>query len=146
MDAALPRVSEPEIFYALDRLQTLGAIREAVEGVPRPIEAFWDSLGVAPDAAVQRIARSTLTLLSSPGISIQHLADSLAALGLNTADHGDLIVTLVDDYLRPDLSTLNEMCLREERPWLAAKPVCAPIWRRAQLPPPANPLLARLVP
>ncbi|HEV7489150.1 MAG TPA: TOMM precursor leader peptide-binding protein [Thermoanaerobaculia bacterium] len=128
VDAAADRLSIAEVYYALARLETLGVIREAHDVLPRAAAAFWDALGVDATAVSQAIEQTTVTLLPMGEVTAHHLACSLAALGVGVGPGGDFCVALVDDYLRPELATLNQECLAKDRPWMLARPVGSILW------------------
>ena len=128
IEAVSDRLSIAEVYYVLDRLETLGVIREAHGGPPRAAEGFWDAVGVDPDVASRAIDQATVTLWSAGGVCAGNLARSLETLGIGVGPAGNLCIALVDDYLRPDLATLNQECLQEGRPWILARPVGSILW------------------
>lgn len=127
IDLAAPRVPAAEIFYALDRLEMLGVIRNGSDAT-LPSAAFWDSLGVEPTRAARILGQSKLALRAIGDVSTDALAASLSSLGIRVAEEGDVWIVLTDDYLRPELAEINESCLREHRPWLLARPSGSIIW------------------
>lgn len=128
VSAAAEQVSPVEIHYALQRLESLGYIRESLGVLPRPVAAFWDSLGADAAAAWQRTRELKVALLTLGGMATGPLAAALADLGVTVAGEGDLTIVLTEDYLNPELADVNERCLREGRLWLLAKTVGSTLW------------------
>src|SRR5829696_5270708 len=79
LTAAAPRASAIEVFYALERLEMLGVIREAGEALPASVETFWDALGAEPAAAVHRIAAAKVMLAGIGGIATKCMEETLGA-------------------------------------------------------------------
>jgi bacteriocin biosynthesis cyclodehydratase domain-containing protein len=127
LDAA-PAVSPAEIYYALERFEVRGVVREADDSLPSPVAGFWDALGVEPAAASQAIAQAGVTLVAVGEVSKEPLAGSLAALGIGVCDNGNFSVVLTDDYLRPELEAFNAARLPGGRPWLLARPSGTALW------------------
>jgi len=125
------QVSAPEAYYCLDRLEALGCIREGQVALPRPIAAFWDSLGADTARAGERARQARVALVGLAGIATGPLAAALAALEVEVVtekDAADLAVVLVDDYLRPELAEINRRRLRDKRPWLLGRPLGSILW------------------
>jgi len=121
-------VTAAEIFYAVGRLETLGLIREGDGGTPAAVRGFWDSLDVDPATARKAIEQARVTLVGLGANGIDHVASSLAAVGVAIVDEGDFFVVLTDDYLRPDLAALNERFLEQGTRWMLARTTGSIVW------------------
>jgi len=128
VDARPSAVSAAEIYYALDRFETRGVIREADQATPAPAAGFWDALGAEPAAAARALARARATLTAVGGMKTEVLAGSLADLGISAGSDGDISIILTEDYLHPDLDALNAARLHDRKPWLLARPSGSKIW------------------
>jgi bacteriocin biosynthesis cyclodehydratase domain-containing protein len=123
------KVTAAEIFYVLNRLRTLGVVRDIDEESEPSMQGFWDSLGVDATAARKRLSGSKVTLRAvGDGVSTEPLAESLAAIGIPLENDGAFFVVLTDDYLRPDLASANQKFLRDGLPWLLARTTGSILW------------------
>ena len=106
-----------EVFLALGQLENRGCL---VEGPPRrpDAESAWYEMlgGEAPDAPPRVALRAT------GAVDVDRLRACLEQSGLPPRDDGDLTVVACDDYLRPELGTVNREHLRSGRPWMLVKP------------------------
>jgi ribosomal protein S12 methylthiotransferase accessory factor len=129
VDAAAPAASMAEVFYAMERLERLGVIREARNGMPPEELAFWDSVGVDPADAAEGLAKTSVSVSALDATSAANdVSAALASAGFDVVDDGELRVVLVDDYLRPELADLNRDRLDASRPWLLARPAGSMLW------------------
>jgi len=128
--AAPADVSPAEIYYALDRLEARGAIRESRHG-SSVSDGFWDAIGADPSAAARAIDQTRVRLVASGAPGIALLSQSLSTLGAHVALDGeewDVSIVLTEDYLRPDLATFNDARLQDGKPWMIARPTGALLW------------------
>ncbi len=119
------RVSAMQVYYVLALLEQQGYIGEAGGSAPPAHAAYWSALGVEPQRAQERLARTTVRLATVGGTSsdAEALAAQLSAYGLRLADQAeDLLVVLADDYLRDELDVWNQAALRRGAPWMLARP------------------------
>lgn len=132
VDAAPPGISAAEMYYALDRLEFRGVIREADDSSPALATGFWDALGAEPAQASRAIAQASVALVAMGNVATQPLAGSLSALGVDVAGaagkSSDLFIVLADDYLHPDLAAFNAARLLDGKPWLLARPIGSILW------------------
>jgi bacteriocin biosynthesis cyclodehydratase domain-containing protein len=122
------KVTSPEMFFALHRLEGRGYIVEADARVPPPSAAFWSAMALAPSAAAARVAAATVSIRVAGAIDAGPLIAALSAVGIRVDDAGEAAVVLTDDYARGDLAEINAEALASGRPWLLAKPVGAVMW------------------
>lgn len=117
------------IFYALERLQTLGVVRGSTKELPTAHQGFWDALAVDPDHASAAISKSIVTVIAvGQGVTTATVAASLSEAGTIIGDNGNIAVVLTDDYLQPDLAILNKQFLRSGVPWLLARTCGSILW------------------
>jgi len=129
--AAPPSVSAAEIYYALDRLEVRGVIRESSD-VPGVSAGFWDAVGADPAAAVHTAGQSRVKLAGIGAAGLDPLTRSLSALGveveLEDGEDCDVTIVLTEDYLHPDLAAINQARLQDGKPWLIARPTGSILW------------------
>ncbi len=119
---------ELEVLYAVERMAATGLVREALAAENDAAEAFWDGCGVDPAAASQAIAESAVEVAALGGMSANALTALLHESGIAAAGDPRLHIVLTDDYLRPELSAINELRLRDRKPWLLARPCGSSVW------------------
>jgi ribosomal protein S12 methylthiotransferase accessory factor len=118
---ALREESPALVYYALSQLQERGLVVEAAD-LPLGVAAFWSALGIDPASAVRRLEQSGAAVRAA-GAEAGPLEAALRGLGVAGGD--DLVVWVVDDYMRPELEAFN----RERRtPWMVMKPVGMELW------------------
>lgn len=131
VDRLAPHASAAQVYYTLGQMEKKGYIVPAGETLPREQAAFWRSQGADPHAAQANLAARRVAVKSLSSLPSALLGDALRALGATLADgeqEADLLVVLVDDYLRPELATLNAAALSSGRPWMLVKPTGAVLW------------------
>ncbi|MBV9067569.1 MAG: TOMM precursor leader peptide-binding protein [Acidobacteria bacterium] len=128
VDAARPAVSAIEVYYALERLEKCGVIRESDDSLPPPAAQFWDALGVSPGTAVRALSEARVAIVAIGDIATEPLLRSLTSAGIGVAAEGSVSVVLTDDYLRPELAAFNAARLQDGSPWLLARPVGSLLW------------------
>lgn len=121
-------LSPPEILYALTHLVRQGFVREAEPAAPRASRAFWQALGVTAGDAAAKLSTSVVRLVTIGEVDPDPIAAALGQAGLGVSDTADLVVAVVDDYLRPELARLNAEQVAKNTPWLLVKPVGAKVW------------------
>lgn len=121
-------VSEPEVLYALSRLEKAGYLIEASPGLPPERAAFWQSLGAAPAEAAARLAASPVSIHTLDRLDPAPLVEALNGVGLTVRDGAPLHVVLTHDYLAPGLADINRRALERREPWFLVKPSGATPW------------------
>ncbi|EKF00813.1 TOMM precursor leader peptide-binding protein [Tolypothrix sp. LEGE 11397] len=125
------------IDYVLDRLAEKGYLTEATPDLSPEVAAFWTELGIAPPVAAQGLKQSVkltavgdnisqvtvaalTTALRDIGITVQNAQDADSSVAIN--------IVLTDDYLQPELATINQEALKSQQTWLLVKPVGSLLW------------------
>ncbi|MEQ8756399.1 MAG: TOMM precursor leader peptide-binding protein [Coleofasciculus sp. G1-WW12-02] len=125
------------IDYVLNRLAEKGYLTEAAPELSPEVAAFWSELGIAPPVAAQGLRQSvTLTTVGQAisEVTVAALKAALGDVGISVATATDagsptaLNVVLTDDYLQPELATINQQALERQQPWLLVKPVGSVLW------------------
>ena len=116
------------IYYVLLMLERKGYVSEFRRQVPIVNANFWSLNGVDSRRIKSKLATVRVVIRSlSKRANTELLTNALAAVGVPTADKGELIVALVDDYLDPDLEGINAAAIATRRPWIVVKPTgCSP--------------------
>ena len=121
------RATAPEVYHTLMLLEQRGYLTPA--SLEPPVEdAFWHSLGVAGDAAVQRLSGAPVTVEALAGVDSPSFCESLRATGVRVEPGARLRILLVGDYLAPELAAINRQALAEGFCWMPVKPSGAAPW------------------
>jgi len=128
VDALAAEVDPLQVRLALAFLERQRHIVEAAAEVPLSRLAFWDELGVDARQAEQRLRAASVSLCASGDVPLEPFAAALTEHGLTVADGGALTLVLADDYLNPDLESINEAALAGGTSWLLARPLGTTIW------------------
>ncbi|MBW4592615.1 MAG: TOMM precursor leader peptide-binding protein [Brasilonema angustatum HA4187-MV1] len=125
------------IDYVLNRLAEKGYLTEAAPDLSPEVAAFWSELGIAPPIAAQGLKQPvTLTTVGEniSEVTVAALATALRDMGIpvqNSTDAGSsaaLNIVLTDDYLQPELASINKQALECQQSWLLVKPVGSVLW------------------
>ncbi|MGH7962347.1 MAG: TOMM precursor leader peptide-binding protein, partial [Candidatus Binatia bacterium] len=122
------QVPATAIRHALELLHRRGYTAEATPSVPSAHAAFWDSLNIHPQDAMQRLQQTSVSVVALGSIDPEPFQSLLSALGVEMNDTGQCRVVLTDDYLREELDACNQEALAQHRPWLLVKPVGVELW------------------
>ncbi|WP_445250576.1 TOMM precursor leader peptide-binding protein [Microcoleus sp. OTE_8_concoct_300] len=133
-DGAVPA---EHIDYVLDRLAEKGYLTEAAPELSSEVAAFWSELGIAPPVAAEGLQQPvTLTTVGDniSEVTLAALATALRDMGIPVQNPTDadssvaLNIVLTDDYLQPELATINKQALERQQTWLLVKPVGSVLW------------------
>ncbi|MCP2729478.1 TOMM precursor leader peptide-binding protein [Limnofasciculus baicalensis] len=125
------------IDYVIDRLAEKGYLTEAAPELSSEVAAFWSELGIAPPVAAQGLQQPvTLTTVGDniSEVTVAALATALRDMGIPVQNPTDgdspaaLNIVLTDDYLQPELATINKQALESQQTWLIVKPVGSVLW------------------
>jgi ribosomal protein S12 methylthiotransferase accessory factor len=104
--AARARVAEPEALYILGQLAARGYL-----------------VAAAPALAMSLAPVSVRTL--GEAVPAAWMTDALAQAGVRVDGEAPVQVVMSDDYLRPELASINRLALREGTPWFLLQPTGA---------------------
>jgi ribosomal protein S12 methylthiotransferase accessory factor len=125
------------IDYVIDRLAEKGYLTEVAPELSSEVAAFWSELGIAPPVAAEGLQQPVMLTAVGDNISevtVAALATALRDMGIpvqNSADADSsaaLNIVLTDDYLQPELATINKQALERQQTWLLVKPVGSVLW------------------
>lgn len=119
---------EPEIAYALLRLEKNGFIEENKKYLPKPLSAFCHLLECLPEEAAKELKKKSVSLFSFGKASPVPLEKILKSLGIRRSKHGNLSIVITDSYKRKELQNLGRKLYKKGIPWLLIKPLGAEIW------------------
>lgn len=122
------QVSQAETYYALILLQQKGHIEEADDEMSPDNAAFWNSLGIETRLAKEKLSQARIEITALSGNRAAPMVKALKSVGLQTAETGDFSIVIVDDYLQPELETINQEALSTGKPWMLVKPAGALLW------------------
>ena len=127
IEALGDRLSPPEVFYALERLLQEGHITEVVPELPADQAAFWESINIDAKLAAERLQQASVTIENFSELTISSLIDALQNVGIAVRDQDEslqssLHIVLAEDYLQPELESINQRMLEQNQPWFLLKP------------------------
>ena len=125
------------VSYVVDRLKTSGYVVDAAPSLSRREMAFWTQMGASPGDAAAHLGRARISVTAIGETDAGPLIARLETLGMSAletsssehvAPEADLAVAVVDDYLRPELDSLNREMLAAGAPWIVTKPAGTVAW------------------
>ena len=112
-----------KIREALKRLADRRFVVPAPRSSANHADAYWASLGLLPDDAKRNLQKCRVCIQSIDVQGAKELGAALKALGVRIVKGpADLTVTLVSDYLEPQLAELNRQHLSDRSRWLLVQP------------------------
>lgn len=122
------RVSAPEVYYALMRLEQQGYIVENDSNLSPEANAFWDSLSINNQQVSYSQPTDEVGVTTFGNIPTHLFVSSLESLNLQVNQQGKYQVVLTDDYLRDELAIFNQKAIQLQQPWMLIKPVGTVLW------------------
>ncbi|WP_316174755.1 MULTISPECIES: TOMM precursor leader peptide-binding protein [unclassified Bradyrhizobium] len=87
------------------------------------LAGYWASIGLPPEAAAQNLAKCKVRIEAIDVKGAAELSSALGKLGVRVvARSADLTITLVNDYLEPQLTALNQKRVADNTTWLLVQP------------------------
>jgi oxazoline/thiazoline synthase len=120
-------VSLFEVQNALVRLNSEGYLTDASASSPQ-VAAFWNSLGVESENALQKLQNSRVSVISYGKVGVEAFVQALESLSIQVGEGGEFTVVLTDNYLQLGLDEFNREAEETKKPWLLAKPIGTEIW------------------
>ena len=74
------------------------------------------------------LANGSVAVQGAGSLPLDTMREALTAAGLRVSEDGVLRLHVVDDYLSPELATVNQAALVDGRPWALVKPVGSIVW------------------
>ncbi len=125
------RASSLEVYRAIAILEKKGYIAEASPGVPPEENAFWNGMGIDPNALCEVLKNKRVDLTTIGPVSPDTFFRAFEEIGIQTGKNADIAgikIILTDDYKRHDFKEINKKALASGQPWMLAKPVGVEIW------------------
>jgi bacteriocin biosynthesis cyclodehydratase domain-containing protein len=113
---------------AIFQLYKRGFLLEKKELLPSNLAILCHHLQVSLSQAFERLQSLKVTVKSLVSIPQQDLINILNSLQVQVADEGDLTIILTDNYLHPDLDSINQQALVSQKPWLLVNPLGNLAW------------------
>ncbi|MGK3989565.1 TOMM precursor leader peptide-binding protein [Sorangium sp. So ce136] len=121
--AARSRLSEPEALYTLSQLATRGYLILAAPELPPDNAAFWHGVGLDGEAAAEALRESPVSVHALGDAAVSGwMTEALEQAGVRVDSEASVQVVVSDDYLRPELASINRRALRKATPWFLIKP------------------------
>jgi ribosomal protein S12 methylthiotransferase accessory factor len=128
LEALGGKVSPPEVYYALLKLEEGGYVAEVAPGLSAEAAAFWGSLGIDAARAAERLAATPVSVEACGGEDAEPLREALAGAGVLVQEGAALRVVVTGDYLDPALDALNRRAQGERFRWMPVKPSGSMPW------------------
>lgn len=138
------QASPPEVFYALSVLEERGYLVEVAPELAPEAAAFWQSLGIPPRRAAERLAATPVAVEAMGEVEAQPLVEALRGAGVEVRSEAALHVVVTEDYLAPGLEGRNRRALEQRTRWVPVKPTGAMAWVGPVFRPGAGPCWACL--
>ncbi|MEM8640785.1 MAG: TOMM precursor leader peptide-binding protein [Cyanobacteria bacterium P01_G01_bin.54] len=131
------------IHYGLKQLQQQGYLdndesEPSVGGLSADLAIACHHLRIDPQMAAKRLQTTRVGIRALGSVAAVELATLVQAQGIQTVvidaspattmPELELEIVLCDDYLQPELETLNKTALEQGRPWLLTKPAGSRLW------------------
>lgn len=126
----LDDVPPERVLYLIERLVRMKAVVWADPDLPEREAGFWDVAGTTAEEATARLKATPVGLSVAGEVDAGPVLAALASAGVtaSVSEEGGFRVVVTDNYLNPDLARHNEAALRDDRPWLLAKPIGSTLW------------------
>jgi ribosomal protein S12 methylthiotransferase accessory factor len=130
VDALSQEMDPARVYYALNRLEAAGYLTEAAPDVSFSTAAFWHGAGIEPAAAQAALREKRVSIQAIGEVDVSAMTSALQSLGVQVSarDDADLWLVLTDDYLRAELSAINDAALQSFRPWLLSRGTGREMW------------------
>jgi oxazoline/thiazoline synthase len=147
-------VAPAEVLRAVGKYAAFGTLAEGRPTLPEAEVAYWDALGASDASQLAALSTAPVTVLSTGRADGRPIADALNQVGMraraaradvpggngaaphahlaeasrSAAASGGLLVVATDDYLRPELASINDAMLAAGGRWALAKPIGREPW------------------
>lgn len=128
------KLSEFEILYILNVLESKGYLTEAAPGIIEEECAFWNSNGMDMETILRLTHEKTVYVDALGSLDPLFFIRALDSVGLNTLSSieyglpGAIEVVFTDDYRGEELRKINNEALRTKTTWMLVKPVGVELW------------------
>jgi len=120
------------VYYMLMSLEKKGYITRFIGSAAWRQLAAWTSMGVDAGVAAERLKETRVGTVAIGDVSqdSDDLRVALTSLGLRCGplEDADIVVAVVDDYLRQAIAVLNSNMVHARREWLIVKPLGQTVW------------------
>lgn len=122
LDAARATLHEPEVLYALHQLVECGHLVRAGHA-PCSGSAFWYGMGLDGNAAAEMLRVTPVAVVGvGDAVPVEWLTEALRQAGVRVDRGAAVQVVVTDDYLRPELASINRAALLARAPWFLVQP------------------------
>lgn len=128
IDTLSGKVSAPELIYTLNRLEEKGYIVDADDRFAPEHASFWQLLGVDTALVHDRLTSTPVAVQAVGNVAVEPLQATLAELGVQFGGDALVQVVVTDNYLHPELATINATALAKGQPWVLVRPLGNMLW------------------
>ncbi len=122
------RLPTSYIYYGLNQLKNQGYLSNGDEFLSPWLQIFCQQLNISFADARDRLQTTKVAVRAIGSMDAAELIETLESHQIQVSEDADLEVVLCDDYLQLDLAALNQLALKQSRPWLLVKPIGTIIW------------------
>lgn len=134
------KTNQTEIDCALLILEAEGYLAGVERGSGGKLDGFLDSIDADPRIFNRTVKEKSIRLIApNSTFPLKQFRVILEQNGLRVSTHGDITIVLVNDYLWPDLDTLNRTALKQRAPWMIVKTTGTVLWFGPVFSPPHGP-------
>jgi len=121
--ATRARISEPEVLYTLSQLAARGYLARAAPELPSRNVAFWHGVGLDGSATDEALRRTPVSVqILGEAVPAAWMTEALEQTGARIDREAAVQVVVTDDYVRPELASINRRALRDGARWFLIKP------------------------
>lgn len=130
VDALAGQVDAAKVYYVLNNMRAKGYLADTMPDIPKEVSAFWHGSGIEPGVALAELRSKHVSVQTLGGADSTAIIPALKAMGVGVGpvDGADLQLVLTDDYLRPELESINAAALKANRPWLLVRLTGRELW------------------
>jgi len=122
LEAARPALSGPEVLYTLHQLVESGHLVRAGDATVSGA-AFWYGMGLDGNAAGELMRDAPVAVIAvGDAVPVAWLTEALRQAGVRVDPSARVQVVATDDYLRPELASINQAALCTGTPWFVVQP------------------------
>ncbi len=125
VDLLSHKLSAPEIYYALLRLEERGFLEEGESKLPKSIQTLCNLLDVSYKEAETRLKNTFVSLQVFGDVSSDISNSALTEMGVKIEKEGIFSIGVTDNYRDPKL---REKFLHSKTPYLLIQPTGSEVW------------------
>jgi oxazoline/thiazoline synthase len=122
LEQVVGRLAEPEVLFVLTRLVKSGYLVTSRRKLQPEVAGFWTALGFDAVKAREALRAAPVSLTVVGDAKAGVVREALGKAGIKVEDGASLQVVVTDDYLRGEISRINQKALRDGTSFCLVKP------------------------